>query len=85
MKSAAVRKKIERLLIQTLKELNAQELRETADFVSFLKTRSRIDPSQAYFWTSQWQAMEQHIQHDKRRGHTLGKGDPESLLRALKS
>ena len=64
--------------------MNAQELRETADFALFLKTRSRIDPSQAYFWTKEWQTMERRIQKDKLRGHVLGDGTVGSLLQALK-
>lgn len=80
-----LRAKVERALIQMLKEMNAQELRETADFALFLKTRSKIDPAQAYFWTTQWQAMEQRIQKDKRLGRIWGKGSVESLLHALKA
>ena len=80
-----LRKKVEKALIRILKEMNVQELRETADFALFLKTRSRIDPAQAYFWTRRWQAMEQRVQLDKLRGRILGNGSVESLLRALKA
>ncbi len=79
-----IRKKFERALIRMLKEMNVQELRETADFALFLKTRSRIDPTQAYFWTKRWQTMEQRVQQDKMRGRVLGDGTVHSLLQALK-
>jgi hypothetical protein len=71
--------------MRLLEDMNAQQLRETAHFVLFLKTRSRIDPSQAYFWTAKWQAMERRAQTDKRKGRVLGNGNAESLLRALKA
>ena len=47
-------------------------------------TRTRIDPSQAYFWTNRWQAMEQRVQQDKRSGRILGDGSIDFLLHALK-
>ncbi len=50
-----------------------------------LRTRSRIDPSQAFFWTTRWQAMEQRVEQDKRRGRILGQGSVESLLHTLKT
>ena len=80
-----LRKKVERALIHMLREMSTQELRETADFALFLKTRSRIDPSQAYFWTKKWQIMERRIEEDKSRGRVLGDGSIESLLQALKA
>ncbi|MBI3323595.1 MAG: hypothetical protein HYZ95_03920 [Candidatus Omnitrophica bacterium] len=79
------RSKVRQALLRLLEDMNAQELRETADFVLFLKTRSRIDPGQAYFWTAKWQAMERQAQADKRKGRILGAGNIESLLRALKA
>lgn len=80
-----LRSKFKRVMIRLLDEMNAQELRETADFALFLKTRARIDPSQAYFWTNRWQAMEQRVQQDKLRRRLLGNGSIDSLLRALKA
>ena len=80
-----MRAKIQRTVTALLKELSLQELRETADFALFLRTRSRIDPTQSYFWSRQWQAKERRIQRDKRLGRLLGDGTVASLLRTLKS
>ncbi len=80
-----LRAKFERALVRMLKEMNAQELRETADFALFIKTRSHIDPAQTYFWTEKWQAMEQKIQRDKLHGRVIGSGSVESLLQALRA
>jgi len=79
------RAKAERVLMRLLKEMNAQELRETVDFALFLKSRSCFDPSQAYFWTKRWQAMEGRVQRDKRANRILGEGSVQSLLRVLKA
>lgn len=80
-----LRSKVKQALVRMLEDMNPQQLRETADFVLFLKTRSRIDPAQAYFWTAKWQAMERKIQRDKRHGRVIGDGSAESLLRLLKA
>ena len=79
-----VREKIERPLKAMLKNLTIKELREAADFIFFLKTRAMINPGQTYFWTRQWQALEQRAEHDKRKGKIVGQGSIDSLLHALK-
>jgi len=68
-----------------LRDLSARELQEAADFILFLKTRARIDPAQAYFWTSRWQAMERRVEQDKRHGRLLGDGTVTALLRAVRA
>ncbi len=80
-----LRKEAERVLSALLKDLPTKDLREAVDFISFLRTRSRIDPSQAYFWTTRWQTMEQRVEQDKRRRRVIGSGPVDSLLRALKA
>lgn len=80
-----LRSKVRRALIRLLDEMNSRELRETAHFALFLKTRSRADPTQAYFWTPRWQAMERRVHRDKERGRLLGNGTVDSFLRALKA
>ena len=80
-----LRSKIKRALIHLLNEMNSRELRETATYALFLKTRSCADPAQAYFWTAKWQALERRVHQDQQRGRLLGDGTVGSLLRALKA
>lgn len=42
-------------------------LRETKDGV-LMKPAKLIDPSQAYFWTKEWQAGEREAENDIRKG-----------------
>ncbi len=43
-------------------------LQETKDGV-LMKPAKLVDPSQAYFWTKEWQAGEREAEDDIRRGH----------------
>ncbi len=75
--------KMRRTIAVLLRDLRPQELREAVDFICFLKTRAKISPAQAYFWTRQWQAMERRAEHDKQQGRVIGDGTTAGLLRAL--
>jgi hypothetical protein len=45
-------------LLKEIEGLPSEKIKEILDFVCFIKAREVIDPSQAYFWTKKWQAME---------------------------
>ena len=53
------------------------------DFACFIKAKDAIDPSQAYFWTRQWQEMERQADEDKVDGRTIGDGTVDGLLNEL--
>jgi len=71
-------------VMEELKELPAPQLREVLTYIHFLKAKDTIDPSQLYFWTRQWQAMEHQAEADKHAGRLVGDGTLPGLLRALK-
>jgi hypothetical protein len=71
-------------LLYEIEGLSAEKLRQVIDYVCFIKTKDLIDPSQAYFWTKQWQSMENEADRDKSAGNIIGDGTPENLLNELK-
>ena len=71
-------------VIEEVKHLDTPQLRELRSYVSFLKTRRAIDPTQLYFWTRRWQAWEHEAESDKQAGRLVGNGSLRGLLAALK-
>jgi len=71
-------------LLKEIKSISSERIREILDFVYFIKTREAIDPAQMYFWTRQWQIMEQEADSDKARGRMIGDGGVKDLLKKLK-
>jgi len=71
-------------LLKEIKSISSEKIREILDFVYFIKTREAIDPAQMYFWTRQWQIMEQEADSDKARGRIIGDGGVKDLLKKLK-
>ena len=59
-------------------------LEETKDGV-LLKPAKLIDPSQAYFWTKEWQAGEQEAEEDIRRGRIKKFKSVKELMRDLQA
>lgn len=58
-------------LIDEIKGLPDEKTKEVFEFVCFIKHRealSRIDPTQAYFWTPKWQEMEKKADEDIKAG-----------------
>lgn len=80
-----IRTKTKQSVVALLGDLNLQDLKETADFILFLKTRALIDPAQAYFWTERWQSMERKIERHKKRKQIIGDGSVASLLNNLRT
>ncbi len=70
-------------LLKELNELPQKKIEEVLDFIFFLRSREVIDPSQAYFWTRQWQKMEMKAEHDKRKKRIIGNGTVTNLLKEL--
>ena len=72
---------------EILKELNglsSEEIKEVLNFVHFIKVKDIIDPSQAYFWTQQWQEMEKEVEKDKKEENIIGDGTIQGLLQEIK-
>ena len=57
-------------------------LEETRDGV-LLKPAKLIDPSQAYFWTNEWQAGEREVEEDLRKGRVKAFKSVKELMRDL--
>lgn len=75
--------KLKKVVVTSVRSLPLSQLREVLDFVLFLKTRSKIDPAQAYFWTKKWQSLERSAERDKKLGRIVGDGAVENLLKSL--
>lgn len=71
-------------LLRQIEGLSAEKIKEILDFAYFISAKDAIDPSQAYFWTKKWQAMESEADQDKEKGNILGDGTVDSLLRELR-
>ena len=59
-------------------------LEETKDGV-LIKPAKLIDPSQAYFWTKEWQAGEREVEEDLRAGRVKTFKSVKALMRDLRS
>ena len=59
-------------------------LEETKDGV-LMKPAKLIDPSQAYFWTKEWQAGEHEAQEDIQKGRVKRFASVKELMRDLQS
>ena len=58
-------------IISEVKDLTSSKAKEVLDFICFLKHRdalSRIDPTQAYFYTPKWQKLEKKAEEDVKHG-----------------
>lgn len=65
-------------LIDEIKGLPEEKTKEVREFVCFLKYRdvlSKIDSTQAYFWTPKWQEMEKEAEEDIKAGRVYGPFD----------
>ncbi len=59
-------------------------LEETKNGV-LMKPAKLVDPSQAYFWTQEWQAGEREAEEDIRRGRVKRFKRVRSLMKELRS
>ena len=59
-------------------------LEETKEGV-LMKPAKLIDPSQAYFWTKEWQAGEREAQEDIEKGHVKKFKSVKELMRDLRT
>ena len=62
----AVKEKLTEEILEELEGLPKEKLKEVLGFVSYMKAKEAIDPTQAYFWTRGWQKMEADAEKDKR-------------------
>jgi hypothetical protein len=69
MHNAALNCKAE--ITREIKDLTEIKAKEVLDFICFVKHKevlSKIDPTQAYFYTPKWQAMEKKAEVDIKKG-----------------
>ncbi len=57
---------------------------DTKDGV-MLKPAKLVDPSQAYFWTKEWQAGERKVEEDLRKGRVKAFKSVKELIKDLKT
>jgi len=69
-----VKERITEEIIEELEGLPKEKLKEVLGFVSYLKAKEAIDPTQAYFWTKGWQKMEAEADKAKKAGKVIGNG-----------
>ncbi len=81
----AVKEKLTEEIIEELEGLPKEKLKEVLGFVSYMKAKEAIAPTQAYFWTRGWQKMEADAEKDKRTLKIIGNGTAKGLIRELKS
>lgn len=81
----AVKEKLTEEILEELEGLPKEKLKEVLGFVSYIKAKEAIDPTQAYFWTRGWQKMEADAEKDKRTRKIIGNGTAKGLIRELKS
>ena len=58
-------------IISEVKDLTSSKAKEVLDFICFLKHKealSKIDPTQAYFYTPKWQKLERQAEGDIKTG-----------------
>ncbi|OGW01831.1 MAG: hypothetical protein A2889_09670 [Nitrospinae bacterium RIFCSPLOWO2_01_FULL_39_10] len=58
-------------ITREIKDLTETKAKEVLDFICFVKHKevlSKIDPTQAYFYTPKWQAMEKKAGEDIKKG-----------------
>jgi hypothetical protein len=71
-------------LLRAIEDLSFGKVKEILDYVHFIKAKDVIDPSQSYFWTRNWQAMEKEADRDKKAGNIIGDGTVHDLIKKLK-
>ncbi len=58
-------------IIREIKGLTVSKTKEVLDFICFVKHKealSKIDPTQAYFYTPAWQRLEKEAEEDMKAG-----------------
>ncbi|MEA3311702.1 MAG: AbrB/MazE/SpoVT family DNA-binding domain-containing protein [candidate division WOR-3 bacterium] len=58
---------------------------EEQEGVILLKPRKLIDPSQAWFWTPEWQRREREAEEDIRAGQVKRSASAEELVEELRA
>jgi len=73
------------ILLKEIEGLPYEKIKEVLDFVYFIKVKDVIDPTELYFWTKQWQTLEQEADKDKEAGNVIGDGSVGNLIEELKN
>jgi len=67
-------------LLSEMEGMSVDKLKQILDFICFIKAKKVIDPSQSWFWSKQWQKMENMADNDKNAGNIIGNGTLDDLL-----
>lgn len=81
----AIKEKLTEEIVEEIEGLSKEKLKEILGFVSYIKAKEAIDPTQTYFWTKGWQKMEAEADNAKKIGKIIGNGTAKGLLKELKS
>jgi len=84
MASTKTNNKLLKTIVDELKEFKQSGLKEVLDFITYLKTKEIMDPSQIYFWTKKWQRWEMEAEKDKKAGKIIGDGTIKDLISKLR-
>jgi len=66
-----------------LKVGDVVELKEKRGMILLIPKKT-VDPDQAYFWSKEWQAAEQDVEENLRKGKVHKAANVEELLKDLK-
>ncbi len=75
----AAKTKLKEEIVEELEGLSRGKLQEILGFVSYVKAKDAIDPTQAYFWTKGWQKMEAEADKAKKAGKVSETGLQKDL------
>lgn len=57
----ATKEKLTEDIVEEIEGLSKEKLKEILGFVSYVKAKEAIDPTQTYFWTKGWQKKARKI------------------------
>ncbi len=81
----AIKTKLTEEIMEEIEGLPKEKLKEVLGFVSYIKAKEAIDPTQTYFWTKGWQKIEAEANKAKKARKLLGNGTAKGLIRELKA
>jgi hypothetical protein len=81
----AIKTKLTEEIMEEIEGLPKKKLKEVLGFVSYIKAKEAIDPTQTYFWTKGWQKIEAETNKAKKARKLIGNGTAKGLIRELKA
>jgi len=75
--------RLKREIHKRVEKSGTLELRSIHRYIRLIQHKGPIDLEQVYFWTRGWQKLERRADQAKARGHVIGDGTAEGLIRSL--